>query len=69
LSFAKVRVPYLYLDGYRPLFWPFIFKKNLEYQDHVKDMLEFKETERIYVKGRNPNCLFASEKFMSTVLL
>ena len=54
--------------GIGSFFWSFIFKKNLEYQDHVKDVLEFKETERIYVKGSNPNGLFGSEKCMSTVV-
>jgi len=49
-------------------FWPIIFKGNLEYQFYVKDILEFTETDRIYVKGSNPKCLFGSKKNYSTVL-
>jgi hypothetical protein len=49
-------------------FWPFNFKKNLVYQDYVKDVLEFTETNRIYTKGSNPKCLFGSENFGATVL-
>jgi hypothetical protein len=49
-------------------FWPFIFQKNLVYQDYVKDVLEFTETNRIYTKGSNPKCLFDSENFVATVL-
>jgi hypothetical protein len=49
-------------------FWPFIFKKNLVYQDYVKDVLEFTETNRICTKGSNPKCLFGSENVGATVL-
>jgi len=49
-------------------FWPFTFKKNLVYQDYVKDVLEFTETNRIYTKGSNPKCLFGSENFVATDL-
>lgn len=44
------------------------FQENLVYQDYVKDILDFTETNRIYTKGSNPKCLFGSENFGATVL-
>ncbi|CAG2253337.1 unnamed protein product [Mytilus edulis] len=49
-------------------FWSYIFNKNLTYKAYVKDVLEFKETNRIYSKGSSPKCIFGTEKFLSTVL-
>lgn len=49
-------------------YWTLIFHKNLQYPFYVKEVLEFTESERIYVKGSNPKCVFGSESFLSTVL-
>ncbi|XP_071126919.1 uncharacterized protein [Mytilus edulis] len=49
-------------------FWSYIFNKNLTYKAYVKDVLEFKETNRIYSKGSSPKCIFGTENFLSTVL-
>ena len=49
-------------------FWPYIFKKDLIYQDYVTDVLEFKNPERIYVQGSNKNSIFGSDHFYSPVL-
>lgn len=49
-------------------FWPYIFKKNLECQDYITDVLEFTNTERIFVHGSNENSIFGSSRFSSPVL-
>ena len=49
-------------------YWPFIFDSDMMYRDYVKDVLEFTEHDRIYVKGSSPKCIFGTEKFISTVL-
>ena len=49
-------------------FWSYIFNKNLTYKAYVKDVLEFKETNRIYSKGSSPKCIFGTENILSTVL-
>jgi hypothetical protein len=49
-------------------YWPFIFKKHMQYQNYVTDVLEFAECDRIYVKGSSPYCIFGTEKFVSPVL-
>lgn len=49
-------------------FWPYIFDSHMMYKDYVKDVLEFTEHDRIYVKGSSPRCIFGTEKFHSTVL-
>ena len=49
-------------------FWSFIFKKHMQYQNYVRDVLEFAECDRIYVKGSSPYCIFGTEKCVSPVL-
>lgn len=49
-------------------YWPFIFKKHMQYQNYVTDVLEFAECDRIYVKGSSPYCIFGTEKIVSPVL-
>ncbi|CAG2237876.1 unnamed protein product [Mytilus edulis] len=49
-------------------FWPLIFKQNSEYACYVVDVLEFHETERIFVAGNNLNSLFANGKFHGKIL-
>ena len=49
-------------------FWPLIFSKGLIYQSYVKDVIEFRNTTGIYVKGSNDNTIFGSEPFLTPVL-
>ncbi|CAC5421117.1 unnamed protein product [Mytilus coruscus] len=50
------------------VFWPYIFKKDLIYQDYVVDVLEFQKTEGIFMQGSNEKSIFGSERFNSSVL-
>ncbi|XP_063446947.1 uncharacterized protein LOC134726472 [Mytilus trossulus] len=49
-------------------FWPLIFDKHLIYQDYVKDVIVFKNTDGIYKQGSNKNTIFGIEPFGSQVL-
>lgn len=49
-------------------FWPYIFQKDMVYQDHVIDVLEFKNTNGIFIQGSNKNSIFGSSRFTSPVL-
>ena len=49
-------------------YWLIIFKKHMQYQNYVTDVLEFAECDRIYVKGSSPYCIFGTEKIVSPVL-
>lgn len=49
-------------------FWTFIFNSDLTYKSYVHDVLEFKEADRIYVRGSSSSCIFGTPKFISTVL-
>lgn len=49
-------------------YWSFIFNKDLSYKDYVQDVLEFRDTDRIYIKGSSPKCIFGTDKLFSTVL-
>jgi hypothetical protein len=40
----------------------------MQYQNYVRDVLEFAECDRIYVKGSSPYCIFGTEKCVSPVL-
>lgn len=49
-------------------FWPLIFTENMHYRPYVKDVLEFYETDRIFVPGNNRNSIFANGTFTGSVL-
>ena len=49
-------------------FWPLLFKQNLDYVSYVRDVLEFHESERIFVAGNNVNSLFANGNFHGKVI-
>lgn len=49
-------------------FWPMIFGRDLTYRPYVKDVIEFKSTSGIFVKGCNKNTIFGSEPFLTPVL-
>lgn len=50
------------------VFWPLIFKAEGVYHYYVKDVLEFFETDRIFMSGNNANSIFANGKFVGSVL-
>ena len=50
------------------IFWTMIFGECNVYKPYVVDVLEFNESERIFVQGRNKDTLFGSDKFKGTVL-
>ena len=49
-------------------FWPLLFDDDLIYKPYVRDVLEFHETNRIFVPGQNRNSIFARGDFKGTVL-
>ena len=48
--------------------WSMIFGKDLTYRPYVKDVMEFKNTSGIFVKGCNKNTIYGSEPFLTPVL-
>ena len=48
--------------------WPLIFLKHWSYHSYVKDLIEFKNTTGIYVKGTNCNSIFGTEPFITPVV-
>lgn len=49
-------------------YWPLIFSKHWSYHSYVKDVIEFKNTTGIYVKGTNCNSIFGTEPFITPVV-
>ena len=46
-------------------YWPLIFSKHHSY---VKDVIEFRNTTGIYVKGTHCNSIFGTEPFITPVV-
>lgn len=68
LIYCKARGTLIIPKWKSAAFWPLVFKKDLEYQSYVSDVIEFKEIQDIYVKGSNENSLFGSDQFETPVL-
>ena len=68
LVYSKVKGTLIIPSWFSAPFWSFIFKKHMQYQNYVRDVLEFAECDRIYVKGSSPYCIFGTEKCVSPVL-
>lgn len=49
-------------------YWPLIFSKHWSYHSYVKDVIEFKNTTGIYVKGTNCSSIFGTESFITPVV-
>lgn len=49
-------------------FWPLLFDENSFCSNFVAEILEFDNSQPIFVQGRNKNSLFGSKKFRSNVL-
>lgn len=49
-------------------FWPILFKNNGVKQDFIKDILEFKAGQNIFMNKNCINCIFDSRRFNSKVL-
>ena len=49
-------------------FWTLIFKRNLEYQPYVIDVLEFSPNQNIFIHGSNKNALLGAPDFSSEIL-
>lgn len=49
-------------------YWPLSFSKHWSYHSYVKDVIEFKNTTGIYVKGTNCSSIFGTEPFIAPVV-
>ena len=49
-------------------YWPMIFCKNMIYHEYVRDVIEFKNTNGIFIHGSNKNSIFGTEPFITPVI-
>ena len=68
LIFCRARGTLIVPKWKSAAYWTLIFKKNLEYHWYVKDVIEFKDSCDIYVRGSNMDSIFDSGKFNASVL-
>ena len=66
--FCKARATLIVPNWRSSLFWTFIFESEGIRQPYIRDVLVFKDTDRIFSVGRNKNTLFAPNRYKGSVL-